>query len=68
MAVVKCLVCGLDVDDGTARCTSEYNGYRHCFDSAECQEKFERNPELYVAKTRESVHRGVRDLSDEDAG
>ena len=46
-------VCGMDVDESTARdfgLVSEYRKTTYFFDSIQCKQNFEKNPELYVGK------------------
>ncbi|RMG67974.1 MAG: heavy metal translocating P-type ATPase [Calditrichaeota bacterium] len=41
-------VCGMTIDESTARETSTFNGQRFVFCSAVCREKFEKNPGAYL--------------------
>jgi len=47
-------VCGAEVTYETAQARSEYDGQTFYFDSLECKEKFDQNPELYVTHQHES--------------
>ena len=44
------LVCGMDVDEGTAQWKSEYQGRTYYFCSPGCKKAFEKNPEKYVMR------------------
>ena len=46
-------VCGMEVTYETAQARSEYDGQTYYFDSLECKEKFDKNPELYVTHQHE---------------
>lgn len=48
-------VCGAEVTYETAQARSEYNGQTYYFDSLECKEKFDQNPEKYVTRI-ETAH------------
>lgn len=41
-------VCGMEVTYETAKARSEYQGQTYYFDSLECKEQFDQNPEKYV--------------------
>jgi YHS domain-containing protein len=41
-------VCGMEVTYETAQARSEYEGQTYYFDSIECKEAFDREPEKYV--------------------
>jgi YHS domain-containing protein len=46
-------VCGMDVDQSTARAAgrmSEYQGKTYFFDFDQCKQNFDRKPESYVGK------------------
>jgi YHS domain-containing protein len=47
-------VCGMEVTYETAQARSEYDGQTYYFDSLECKETFDKNPEKYV--TQEEAH------------
>jgi YHS domain-containing protein len=47
-------VCGMEVTYETAQARSEYNGQTYYFDSLECKEKFDKNPERYVTHEQEA--------------
>lgn len=42
-------VCGMEVESGTAPATSDFEGDRYSFCSAQCKEEFDKAPERYVA-------------------
>ena len=44
----KDLVCGMDVDEGTAVTSVEYQGKTYFFCAESCKEKFEQDPEKYI--------------------
>lgn len=48
--VAKDPVCGMDVDERTARATSTYQGKTYCFCSPGCKETFDENPEKFAGK------------------
>ena len=48
-------VCGMEVTYETAQARSEYNGQTYYFDSLDCKEKFDQNPEKYVTQD-ETAH------------
>lgn len=41
-------VCGMEVTYETAQARSEYDGQTYYFDSLECKEIFDKDPEKYV--------------------
>lgn len=41
-------VCGMDVDEGTAAATVEYQGKDYSFCAESCKEKFEQDPQKYI--------------------
>jgi YHS domain-containing protein len=41
-------ICKMEVDETTARFTSEYNGKTYYFCAPGCKAKFDANPEQYV--------------------
>lgn len=43
-------VCGMMVDEKRAAGVSVYNGTTYFFCAASCKEKFDKNPEQYLAK------------------
>ena len=47
-------VCGMEVTYETAQARSEYNGQTYYFDSLECKEIFDREPEKYVTHENET--------------
>jgi YHS domain-containing protein len=47
-------VCGAEVSYETAQARSDYDGQTFYFDSLECKEKFDQNPEQYVTHQHES--------------
>ncbi len=48
MAIVKDVVCGMDIEDSTAAATSEYNGKKYFFCALGCKKAFDKNPEKYL--------------------
>lgn len=48
-------VCGMEVDPGTAPARTEYAGDTYYFCSEACKEKFEVDPERYVARDETSL-------------
>ena len=49
-------VCGMEVTYETAQARSEYKGQTYYFDSLECKESFDKDPERYVTH-EEETHR-----------
>jgi YHS domain-containing protein len=41
-------VCGMEVDEATAKFKTEYKGTTYYFCCAMCKERFEENPEKYL--------------------
>jgi Cu+-exporting ATPase len=50
MATVKDLVCGMEIDPGTAAAKLDYKGKTYYFCALSCRDKFKANPEKYIAK------------------
>ncbi len=50
MASVKDPVCGMDVDPERAAGRSEYEDETYYFCSATCKERFDQDPQRYVAR------------------
>ena len=50
-AIVKDLVCGMDVDPATAAGRTEYKGQTYYFCGSRCKEKFELTPEEFLGKS-----------------
>jgi YHS domain-containing protein len=46
--VAKDLVCGMDVDEKTAKYKTTYKGKTYYFCAPGCKKMFEENPEKYV--------------------
>ena len=46
-------VCGMEVTYETAQARSEYDGQTYYFDSLDCKEQFDRDPEKYIAQQEE---------------
>ena len=46
-------VCGMEVTYETAQARSEYEGQTYYFDSLECKEAFDKDPEKYVTHEEE---------------
>jgi YHS domain-containing protein len=49
-------VCGMELTYETAQARSEYNGQTYYFDSLECKETFDKNPEKYATQEQEHRH------------
>jgi YHS domain-containing protein len=47
-------VCGMEVTYETAQARSEYNGQTYYFDSLECKETFDKDPEKYVTEEQKT--------------
>jgi YHS domain-containing protein len=47
--MAKDLVCGMDVDEKTAKYKTLYNGKYYYFCAAGCKKSFESNPQLYLS-------------------
>jgi YHS domain-containing protein len=54
--VAKDLVCGMDVDEKTAKYKTTYKGKTYYFCAPGCKKTFEENPEKYVAGSGHSGH------------
>jgi YHS domain-containing protein len=52
--MLKDPVCGKEVTYETAQARSEYHGQTYYFDSLDCKEQFDRDPEKYVSQEREA--------------
>ena len=50
-AIVKDLVCGMDVDPATAAGRTEYKGQMYYFCGCNCKEKFDLKPDQYLSKS-----------------
>lgn len=48
----KDLVCGMKVKKSTAAAVYEYKGKKYYFCAEACKEKFEKDPEKYIAKNK----------------
>ena len=46
-------VCGMELTYESAQARSEYNGQTYYFDSLECKETFDKNPEKYATQEQE---------------
>lgn len=44
-------ICGMDVDEKTARLKAEYKGKTYYFCAPACKAEFEKNPERYVKES-----------------
>ena len=44
-------VCGMEVEEKSAKDNSSYNGRTYYFCSADCREEFDESPEEYVGET-----------------
>ncbi|MEM2911942.1 MAG: YHS domain-containing protein [Candidatus Bathyarchaeia archaeon] len=51
--MVKDPVCGMNVNEKTAKYKSEYMGKTHYFCSESCKQNFDKNPDKYVGKHRQ---------------
>ena len=49
-------VCGKELTYENAQARSEYNGQTFYFDSLDCKEQFDKNPEKYVTHEQEVHH------------
>lgn len=49
-------VCGMEIDPKTAAGKSEYQGQTYYFCSSGCKQAFDKEPEKYVGKTKDSHH------------
>jgi Cu+-exporting ATPase len=49
-------VCGMEVTYETAQARSEYNGQTYYFDSLDCKQQFDQNPEAYVNPEQQAHH------------
>lgn len=49
-------VCGTEVTYETAQARSEYNGQTYYFDSLDCKETFDKDPEKHITEDQE-IHR-----------
>ena len=45
-------VCGMEVKEGKTKATSEYKGQKYHFCAVACKQKFEKEPEKYLKKTK----------------
>ena len=46
-------VCGMDINPGAAPAQSNYRGRTYYFCSDDCKQKFEAEPQVYVAQEQE---------------
>ena len=49
--VVKDIVCGMDIETGTAAGRTEHGGKTYYFCGLKCKEKFDLNPQQYIGKS-----------------
>jgi len=49
MAMVKDVVCGMEIDSESAAATSEHDGTTYYFCAPACKEQFDANPAKYVS-------------------
>jgi YHS domain-containing protein len=47
-------VCGMELTYENAQARSEYNGQTYYFDSLDCKEQFDKNPEKYVTREQKA--------------
>ena len=52
--VVNDVVCGMDVESGTAAGRTEYKGQTYYFCGLNCKEKFDLNTQQYIGKSAET--------------
>ncbi len=52
--MAKDLVCGMSVDENNPPFTAVYRGTTYCFCSNSCKREFERDPERYLKKIKDS--------------
>ena len=50
--MVKDPVCGMMIDEKTAAATSDYQGQIYYFCAQSCKDRFDKNPERFVARDR----------------
>ncbi|MFB0543280.1 MAG: YHS domain-containing protein [Candidatus Bathyarchaeia archaeon] len=50
--MVKDPVCGMEVDEKTAKFKSEYKGKTYYFCAAMCKQRFDQNPERFLKKQK----------------
>ena len=48
------LVCGMEVDEKTAKFTAKYQGKTYYFCAPECKIVFEENPEKFIKNSKKS--------------
>ncbi len=51
------VVCGMDIDEKTAKWKSEYKGKTHYFCGPICKLEFEKNPEKYMPDAQASLNK-----------
>jgi YHS domain-containing protein len=54
--MVKDPVCGMDVNEKTAKLKVEYNGKKYYFCDESCKKEFEKNPGKYVKAGKKTQH------------
>lgn len=52
MALVRDVVCGMDIESSTAAATSEYRGNTYFFCASGCKRDFDQDPEHYLEPYR----------------
>jgi Cu+-exporting ATPase len=57
-AVVKDLVCGMDVDTATAAGHTEHKGHTYYFCGLKCKDKFDASAEQYLNQTAANPKKG----------
>lgn len=60
MALVKDIVCGMQIESATAAATSDYKGTTYYFCAAACKQSFDADPEKYVSAAAPSTAGGKR--------
>ncbi len=56
--MAKDLVCGMDVDEKTAKYKTKYKGKTYYFCASGCKKTFEANPKKYVDGSGDSSYGG----------
>ncbi len=60
-------ICKMEVDEATAKITSEYNGETYYFCAPGCKAAFDSDPEKYLSGETEGVHMEMSDDTSSDA-
>ena len=59
MALVRDVVCGMEIDPATAAATSQYKGATYYFCAAGCKQDFDANPEKFLGASAQPVGMGA---------